>query len=63
MKILFARSAFTCLSRQPLRALAAPLLLVAALTTAAAAEPTPINVGSRLEPLVDDYLIELSTLV
>ena len=58
MKIPSARSAFTCLSRQPLRALAAPLLLVTALTTAAAAGSTPIDLGTRLELFVDDFLID-----
>ena len=62
MKKPSARSPFACLSRQPLRALAAAFLLVVALTTAAAAESTPTMVGSRLKPLVDDPLFVHSSL-
>jgi len=58
MKIPSARYAFTCLSRRPLRALVVPSLLIAALTAAAAAESTPIDLGSRRELFVDHALIE-----
>ena len=51
MKTSSARSALT-------RLLPGPLLLAAALTSAVAATSTPVQIGSRLEPLVDDFLID-----